>query len=133
MGLKIATCSLFMMTIFIGFNLISARWTSKEVQPGFTQTGICSWYGDPNNPAEIGLTANGEHFDGTSMTAASKVLPYNTVVSVTGKNNKTCTVRINDNGPCCGRPLDLSRAAALLLDVIDDGIWKCTVTVLSVP
>jgi len=78
-----------------------------------------SWYG-----AESGnRTANGEHFDGTSLTAASRTLPFGTRLRVTYQG-KSVVVRINDRGPAksTGRDLDLSRAAASRIGMIAAGV-----------
>jgi rare lipoprotein A len=79
---------------------------------------LASWYG-----AESGnRTANGERFDGTSMTAAHRSLPFGTKLRVTYKG-KSVIVRVNDRGPArwTGRDLDLSRAAAAKLGMIRAG------------
>ncbi|TWJ24826.1 septal ring lytic transglycosylase RlpA family protein [Micromonospora endolithica] len=72
-------------------------------------TGSCgaSFY------SEGQLTANGENFDPSAMTAAHKTLPFDTKVRVANPaTGKSVTVRINDRGPFIeGRCLDLSRAA----------------------
>ena len=78
--------------------------------------GIASWYG----PGFIGnLTANGEVYCGTKMTAAHKTLPFGTRVRVHNLNNgRSAVVRINDRGPFVyGRVIDLSQRAARVLGV----------------
>ncbi|MEU8049057.1 septal ring lytic transglycosylase RlpA family protein [Micromonospora haikouensis] len=69
------------------------------------------------------LTANGENFDPSAMTAAHKTLPFDTMVRVTNPaNGKSVTVRINDRGPFIdGRCLDLSRAAFAAIASVDVG------------
>lgn len=70
------------------------------------QTGLASWY------QEGRLTANGEYFNPNAFTAASRTLPFGTLVKVVYKG-KSVIVRINDRGPYVrGRVLDLARAAA---------------------
>ncbi len=73
------------------------------------ETGSCgaSYY------SEGQLTASGEPFDPSAMTAAHKTLPFDTRVRVTNPATGTSvTVRINDRGPFVeGRCIDLSRAA----------------------
>jgi rare lipoprotein A len=66
-----------------------------------------SWY------ASGSRTANGEAFNPDGLTAASKTLPFNTMVKVTNPANGTSVVvRINDRGPyVAGRCLDLARGA----------------------
>lgn len=65
-------------------------------------------------------TAFGETFDMHAITAAHKLLPYNTLVRVTNiENGKSVVVRINDRGPFVeGRDMDLSTAS---FDRIADG------------
>ena len=56
-----------------------------------------SWYGPGFDGRK---TANGEIYSQDSLTAASPVLPFNTLVKITNlENNKTVIVRINDRGP----------------------------------
>lgn len=56
------------------------------------------------------ITANGESFDPSKLTAAHKTLPFGTMVRVVNKaNDKSVVVRINDRGPyIAGRCLDLT-------------------------
>ena len=84
---------------------------------------IASYYG-----AESGSrTANGEHFDGTGLTAASLTLPFGTRLRVTF-GGKAVVVRINDRGPYVkGRALDLSRAAAARIGMIPAGVGRVCV------
>lgn len=59
------------------------------------------------------MTANGEYFNPSALTAAHKSFKFGTRVEVTNPSNgRSVTVRINDRGPyITGRCLDLSRAA----------------------
>ncbi len=80
-----------------------------------TLSGLASWYG----PYFHGrLTATGEAFDQTELTAAHPSLPFGTYLKVTNLNNgNSVIVRINDRGPYINnRSLDLSREAAHQLD-----------------
>lgn len=82
--------------------------------------GLASYYG----PESGHRTANGEPFNGTSMTAASRGLPFGTRLRVTYRG-KSVVVRINDRGPYVrGRFLDLSRAAAASLGMIPVGVAR---------
>ncbi|MEV0154158.1 septal ring lytic transglycosylase RlpA family protein [Micromonospora sp. NPDC050686] len=69
------------------------------------------------------MTANGETFDPSALTAAHKTLPFDTKVRVTNPDNgKSVTVRINDRGPYIdGRCIDLSRAAFAAIASLDLG------------
>lgn len=85
-----------------------------------------SWYG-PRFHGRV--TANGEVFDQMAFTAAHKKLKFGTILRVTNpKNNRSVVVRINDRGPYAyGRQLDLSKAAAVELEMIEKGIAKLKV------
>jgi len=80
------------------------------------QSGVASWYGAEEQGK---LTANGEIFDRHKFTAASRKLPFNTIVRVINRENgRFVEVRINDRGPYKqGRILDLSEAAAKTLKI----------------
>ncbi|MEO0642195.1 MAG: septal ring lytic transglycosylase RlpA family protein [Pseudomonadota bacterium] len=83
-------------------------------------TKVASYYGKRFHGRR---TANGERFDMNAMTAAHKTLPFGTRVRVTNPaNGRAVTVRINDRGPfIAGRAIDLSRAAAQRLGMIQRG------------
>jgi len=70
------------------------------------------------------LTANGETYRATDVTAAHKSLPFNTMVRVTNlKNGKSVIVRINNRGPYIkGRILDLSLVAAQRIEMTQAGV-----------
>lgn len=91
--------------------------------------GIASWYGPKFHGK---LTANGERFNTYSLTAAHKTLPLNSVVKVTSLvNGKEVIVRINDRGPYAkGRVVDLSKAAAVRLDMLKAGTMPVKLEVL---
>lgn len=89
---------------------------------------IASWYGTESG----NRTANGEHFDGSSMTAAHKTLPFGTKLQVSYRG-KSVTVRINDRGPAkwTRRDIDLSRAAARSLGMIAVGVATVCISVIQ--
>lgn len=93
-------------------------------------TGIASYYADF---FEGRTTANGEIFTQQKLTAASRTLPFGTIVRVTRiDNNKSVTVRINDRGPYVkGRIIDLSKSAAEKLDMIEKGIVKVKLEIIN--
>ena len=82
-----------------------------------------SWYGPRFHGKR---TANGEVYNQEAFTAAHKNLKFGTLLRVTNpKNDKSVVVRINDRGPFIrGRQLDLSKAAALELAIIEKGVAK---------
>lgn len=91
--------------------------------------GIASWYA---GKFQGRLTANGETFDTNQLTAAHKELPFNTLVRVTNQTNgRSVVVRINDRGPFVeGRVIDLSRAAADIIDMTAAGIAPVSLEIL---
>ncbi len=101
--------------------------------PSYSATiidGVASWYG----PGFHGrTTASGEVFNTNQMTAAHKTLPFGTQVRVTNLNNgRSVVVRINDRGPYHGsRVIDLSRAAAERIDMIQNGTASVRIEVLA--
>lgn len=82
--------------------------------------GIASWYGNEHHGQR---TASGEPFDMNAITAAHPTLPIPSYAEVTSLENGTIIlVRINDRGPFArGRIIDLSRGAARLLGVENNG------------
>lgn len=67
--------------------------------------------------------ANGDRYRKGKLTAAHKTLPFGTKVKVTNQQNgKTVKVKITDRGPHVrGRIVDLSRAAANRIDMVEAG------------
>lgn len=96
------------------------------------ESGTASWYGGKFQGRK---TANGEIFDTNKLTAAHKTLPFNTVVKVTNlQNSKAVTVRINDRGPfVAGRVIDLSYAAAEVLEMTLAGVADVKIEIVSLP
>jgi rare lipoprotein A len=85
-------------------------------------------------------TASGERYNPGALTAAHRTLPLGTVVRVTRVDADgeavagPVTVRINDRGPyAIGRIIDLSMAAARRLHMLEDGVVRVRVEVISRP
>jgi rare lipoprotein A len=99
--------------------------TSEAVAAG--QCGTASWYGPGFNGKKA---ASGERFNQNAMTAAHKTLPFGTRLKVTNqKTGKSVTVKINDRGPYHGgRVIDLSKAAASQLGIVNAGTGKVCLT-----
>jgi rare lipoprotein A len=99
---------------------------------GETQTGIASWYGVPYHGRRA---ANGEIYDMNKLTAAHRQYPFETMVRVRNLGNrKEVDVRITDRGPFVdGRIIDLSRAAADRIDMVNAGITKVKLRVIRTP
>jgi rare lipoprotein A len=94
------------------------------------QSGMASWYGGNFHGRK---TANGETYDMNEMTAAHKTLPFGTRVRVTNtRNGDYVDVRINDRGPFVGgRIIDLSRAAASDIGLMNSGVTHVKVAILG--
>jgi len=118
---------------FLVFAGLLACWGIITCNPALghqrTVAGIASWYG----PGFYGnLTANGEVYTGDSLTAATTKLPLNVCARVTRTDDgSSIVVWLNDRGPYVeGRVLDLSRAAAVHLGIIDTGLAPVLVSVV---
>ncbi|MDC0833640.1 Rare lipoprotein A precursor [Geitlerinema sp. FC II] len=87
----------------------------------YSEQGMASWYGPG---FEGNLTANGEIFNSSAITAAHPELPFGTQVRVTNLDNgRSLVVRVNDRGPYAyGRVIDLSAGAAERLGLIASGV-----------
>lgn len=98
----------------------------SEVVSAF-QSGMASFYWQPQ------AVACGGRFNPEAMTAAHKTLKCGTKVRVTNKRNgKSVVVRINDRGPYVkGRIIDLSKAAARQIAMINSGVVPVSVEVIS--
>jgi rare lipoprotein A len=91
--------------------------------------GIASWYGGTFHGK---TTANGERYDMNGLTAAHRSLPFGSKVRITNPaTDDSIIVRINDRGPYVGnRVIDLSRAAARAVRIIDRGVAPVRLEVL---
>jgi len=90
--------------------------------PVRAENGVAAFYGG-------GRTASGEVTGPTGLTAAHRTLPFGTRVLVTNvRNGKAVIVRIVDRGPFNrGRIIDVSRAAARELEMIESGTARVSV------
>ncbi len=89
-----------------------------------------SWYGQWHHGR---TTANGEQFNMFALTAAHRYLPFGTLLRVTDfRTGRFVIVRINDRGPYWDdRSLDLSYGAAEQLGILDAGIARVRIEVVS--
>lgn len=97
------------------------------------QTGYATWYGGKLAGHK---TANGERFDPNQMTAAHRSLPFGTWVEVKRVDTgESVRVRITDRGPFGHeeRIIDLSRAAAKRLGMLNAGLVKVELRVVDGP
>jgi rare lipoprotein A len=105
---------------------VRGQWYHPKEDPNYSKTGMASWYGDAFHGR---LTANGEVYDMTHLTAAHPTMPLPSYARVTNLDNgNSVIVRVNDRGPFTrGRVIDLSRRAAEMLDYHNDGVAKVQV------
>lgn len=96
------------------------------------QYGWASWYGREFHGRR---TASGQIYNMYDLTAAHPTLPLGTRVMVTHlKKGRSVVVTVNDRGPFVkGRIIDLSYAAARMLDMVQEGVAWVRVEVLSWP
>lgn len=95
------------------------------------KNAVACWYYLPNQKM-----ANGKKFDPKDATiVASLKFPLGTKLSITNpKNGKTITCTVSDKGPHVkGRDLDLCKAAAAKIDIIEVGVAEVKVSVLFLP
>jgi rare lipoprotein A len=95
-----------------------------SAETGSAETGRASWYDLTTK------TASGERMDGTLLTAAHNTLPLGSHVRVKNLDNgRAVVVRINDRGPFAkNRIIDLSKAAAEALDMVEHGEARVAIT-----
>ncbi|HET7479450.1 MAG TPA: septal ring lytic transglycosylase RlpA family protein [Rubrobacteraceae bacterium] len=97
---------LFVAGVFAGVSVVSLAVVQEDAQ---AEPVEASYYG---YELAGSLTASGQPFDPTALTAAHKTLPLGTQLLVTYGGNSV-VVTVNDRGPyVAGRDLDLSQAAA---------------------
>ena len=96
------------------------------------ERGLASWYGEPFDGREA---ASGEIYSQDLMTAAHRTLPFGTRVKVRRLDSiKSVIVRINDRGPYVdSRIIDLSRAAAVRLGMMRQGVAPVVLEVVKTP
>ena len=104
-----------------GGNVEVTYQTSFERHRAELGRGRASWYGQDFHGK---CTASGERFDMNDLTVAHRTLPFGTRVRVRNpQNGREVIVRINDRGPPGSeRIIDLSKAAAAALDLLQTGI-----------
>lgn len=97
---------------------------------GYRERGVASWYGAKFHGRN---TSSGEPYDLYKATAAHRTLPLPTYAEVTNLDNgKSVIVKINDRGPFHSeRIIDLSYAAALKLDFVDQGTARVDVRAIT--
>jgi rare lipoprotein A len=109
---------------------VNGRWYHPKEESQYEAVGTASWYGEEFHGRR---TANGEVFDKERLSAAHTTLPMPSLVEVKNlENGRTVVVRVNDRGPFVGdRLIDMSRAAAEVLDFREKGLAKVRVRYLG--
>ncbi|ENR28201.1 hypothetical protein P046_01262 [Brucella suis 06-997-1672] len=94
---------------------VKGRWYYPKEDKNYTAVGRASWYGEAFHGR---LTANGEVYDMTHLTAAHPTMPLPSYARVTNLDTgSSVIVRVNDRGPYeYDRVIDLSWKAAEMLD-----------------
>ena len=113
------------LVVFIGLLLLTPLF-SEVYKTGVT----ASYYAEDFHGKR---TSNGERFNMNDYTCAHKSLPFDTILKVTNlANGKSCEVRVNDRGPfVASREIDLSKAAAVKLDMIGSGTAKVKLEIIQ--
>ena len=103
------------------FLLLAVGFLPGGADAQYLERGTASWYGEHFHGLE---TASGEIFDLNRLTAAHRELPFGARVKVIHRvTGASVGVVINDRGPCAdGRDIDLSKAAARALGIIEEGL-----------
>jgi rare lipoprotein A len=106
--------------------VVGGRLYVPEENKHYRAEGLASWYGEDFHGR---LTANGEVFDMTSLTAAHPTMPLPSYARVTNlSNGRSLIVRVNDRGPYHGnRLIDVSNRAAELLQFKRNGVARVRV------
>jgi len=102
----------------------------RDMPAGMVFRGKASYYHDK---FEGRTTASGEIFCNSKLTAAHKSIAFGTKIKVTNlSNGRHVIVIINDRGPfVVGRVIDLSKSAAVVLDMIREGVVDVECEVLQ--
>jgi rare lipoprotein A len=117
--------SLFLFAFFLSAPLFSQSIVNS------VEAGTALYYADY---LEGRRTASGEVFSQAEMTCAHKSFPFGTWLRVTRLDNqRSVTVKVNDRGPFCdGCVVDLSKAAAAQIDLLQAGRAEVKVEALGV-
>jgi rare lipoprotein A len=104
--------------------------TAGPQASGPVEQGLASFYADSLRGRP---TASGAPYDPAALTCAHRSLPFGTRVQVTElARGRSVVVTVNDRGPfVAGRVIDLSRAAAAALGIVERGVVKVRVEPLQ--
>jgi rare lipoprotein A len=118
-----------MAAMFV-FSPYQSRARTKKPDTTLVMFGNASWYGARWNGRAM---AGGHLFDARAKTAASRTLPFGTLLRVTNmRNGLSVLVTVEDRGPYFGsRVLDLSMSAARQIGMIDQGVARVRIDVIK--
>jgi rare lipoprotein A len=132
--MKIALLALFLLP---GWKIVSAQSAADSIRKvnsntpvARVETGVASYY---HSKFQGRVTASGEKYDETKLTAAHNRLPMGTMIKVTNlRNKRSIVVKVNDRLHHRNvRLVDLSRAAAAQLGYVGRGLARVRVEVLK--
>jgi rare lipoprotein A len=108
--------NLMMLVVAVAVVALSSTVLAQSSTVVQKETGLAAVYSSRLNGH---VTASGQVYSGSKLTAAHKTLPYGTKIKVTNpKNDKSVVLRVNDRGPVqAGRMLDITPAAAARLGI----------------
>ena len=123
------------LLLLLTLALLAACSSSRRVSPGgkaphgAVQTGLGSYYASKFNGR---ATASGSTYRPGDLTAAHNTLPFGTLIRVTNtRNGHSVEVTVTDRGPHTkGYIVDVSRRAAVQLDIIEAGVVPVEVVVV---
>jgi rare lipoprotein A len=126
---KLRQCS--MIGLYAVLGILS---TGVQADSWYSQKGHASYYGKEFQGKK---TASGERFSPAEMTAAHRKLPLGTKVMVENlETGEKVEVKITDRGPYADskrRIIDLSKAAADSIGLVQEGVRPVRVTVTEGP
>lgn len=129
--MKLKPSKMLIMAFLILSSILSIQTHAEKSFQDTKTLGIktASWYGPGFHGRK---TANGEKYNMHAYTAAHRYLPFGTKLKVTcTTTGKSVIVRVNDRGPFHGnRALDLSKAAAQSIGLIDRGVDKVKIDII---
>ncbi|MDB5233539.1 MAG: hypothetical protein JWR44_532 [Hymenobacter sp.] len=127
----------FLPLLLLALSFLSSCRASRDVGKApaaprgtYTQKGLGSYYASKFAGR---ATASGSTYRPGEMTCAHNTLPFGTVIRVTNtRNGRSVDVTVTDRGPHTkGYIVDVSRRAAVQLDIIEAGVVPVVVTVLK--
>ena len=118
--------------VLIALGLALSGCAHRPVTAGYSEEGIAGYYGKGFDGRR---TASGTTFHAEGKTCAHRTLPFGTLVLVTRLDDgRGVTVTVTDRGPfVSGRIIDLSLGAARQIGLLQAGLTRVRLEVLSVP